>query len=196
MNKTAYDLLEKDPKTQAVLARCIKNMKKVPGHMHASFIEYVTLMDAPGSSGSYLVQYLREKLKEVSDNIRHEKAMMETAKLAAEDAAKERDAITLDDVLEAESHAKVMRAAYEKMAAPKPDLRKALLNDARVARMIDTSALKIASKLNDGDTFVIHTKAANVESLGLPYTAEEVEAELNKLISERADMHRRMLDLN
>ena len=29
MNKTAYDLLEKDPRTQDMLARCIKNMKKV-----------------------------------------------------------------------------------------------------------------------------------------------------------------------
>ena len=196
MNKTAYYLLEEDPKTQAVLARCIKNMKKVPGHLHASFIEYVTLMDAPGSSGSYLVQYLREKLKEVSDNIRHEKAMMETAKLAAEDAAKEKETITLDDVLEAESHAKVMRAAYEKLSTPKLDLRKALLINADVARMIDSSALKIARSISADDSIIIRTKASNVESLGLPYTAEEVEAELNKLISERADMHRRMLDLN
>ena len=196
MNKTAYDLFEKDPKIQDMLARCIKNMKKVPGHLHTSFIEYVTLMDTPASDRSYLVQYLREKLKEASDNIRHEKAMVETAKLASEDAAKERTAITLDDVLKAESHAKVMRAAYEKMAAPKPDLRKALLNNAEVARMIDKSALNIAIKLNDGDTFVIHTKAANVESLGLPYTAAEVEAELDKLITERANMHKRMLDLN
>lgn len=196
MNKTAYDLFEKDPKTQDMLARCIKNMKKVPGHLHASFIDYVTLMGTPASDRSYLVQYLREKLKDASDNIRHEKAMMETAKLASEDAAKERTAITLDDVLEAESHAKVMRAAYEKMAAPKPDLRKALLNNPAVARMIDKSALRIASKLETGDTFVIRTRASNVESLGLPYTAEEVEAELNKLISERADMHKRMMDMN